>query len=157
VIGTFKLGGSNDPPGWRPLALPLGDVGTIASVELVAKSSAKGARVMFASPRVVVPEAANAVAPSPPKAKGVVLVVLGTLSRKQISPYGGTISMPELGRIAEGGTLFEAHRGTSGLSNSAVASMLTGTLAREHGVTELDATLSPSVFTVAEAARQAGV
>lgn len=157
VIGTFKLGGPNDPPGWRPVALPLGDVGTIASVELVAKSSAKGARIVFAAPRVVVPEAANATVVTTPKAKGVVLVVLGMLSRKQGSLYGGGIAMPELARIAEGGTVFEAHRGTSGQSNSALASMLTGTLAREHGVSEPDATLSPSVFTVAEAARQAGV
>jgi arylsulfatase A-like enzyme len=65
--------------------------------------------------------------------------------------------MPELARIAEGGTVFDAHRGTSGQANSAVASMLTGALAREHGAAEPEATLSPSVFAVAEAARQAGV
>ena len=162
VIGTFKLGGPNDPPGWRPLALPLGDIGTIASVELVAKSSAKGARVVFAAPKVVVPEAAStganvASVPTAVKAKGVILVVVGTLSRKQGSLYGGSIAMPELAKIAEGGAVFEAHRGTSGQTNSALASMLTGALAREHGVSEPDATLSPSVFTVAEAARQAGV
>lgn len=157
VIGTFKLGGPNDPPGWRPLALPLGDVGTIASVELVAKSSAKGARIVFAAPRVVVPEAANATVSATPRMKSVVLVVLGTLSRKQGSLYGGTIAMPELAKIAEGGTVFDAHRGTSGQANSAVASMLTGALAREHGVSEPEATFSSSVFTVSEAARQAGV
>lgn len=157
VIGTFRVGGPNDPPGWRPLALPLGDVATIASIELVSKSSAKGARVLFAAPRVVVPENANATVASTPKAKAVVLVVLGMLSRKQGSPYGGSIAMPELAKIAEGGTVFEAHRGTSGQSNSALASMLTGALAREHGVSDAEATLSPSVFAVAEAARQAGI
>lgn len=157
IVGTFKLGGPNDPPGWRPLALPLGDIGTIASVELVSKTSAKGARVVFAAPRVVVPEAADGAVAATPRAKGVVLVVLGTLSRKQGSLYGGSIAMPELARIAERGSVFEAHRGTSGQSNSALASMLTGALAREHGVADAEATLSPSVFTVAEAARQAGI
>lgn len=157
VVGTLHVGGPNDPPGWRPLSLPLGDVGTIASVELVAKTSAKGARVVFAAPRVVVPGPANAVAVTPPRARGVVLVVLGTLSRKQGSVYGGTIAMPELAHLAEGGTVFEAHRGTSSQANSAVASMLTGTLAREHGVADAEATLAASTFAVAEAARQAGV
>ena len=98
--------------------MPLGDVGTIASVELVAKSSAKGARVVFAAPRVIVPEStaagASAAVPSKGKAKGVVLVVIGTLSRKQGSLYGGNIAMPELAKIAEGGTVFDTHRGTSG-------------------------------------------
>ena len=52
VIGSFKLGGEGAPP-WQPVSLPLGDVGTLAAVELVAKTSTKGARVVFAEPRVV--------------------------------------------------------------------------------------------------------
>jgi arylsulfatase A-like enzyme len=158
VVGSFQVGGPGALPVWRPVSLPLGDVGTIAGVELVAKAGAKGARIVFAQPRVVVPEAMNATLPAaPPRARGVVVVVLGTVSRKQISPYGGPIAMPELARLAEGGTVFDAHRGVSSFANGALASMLSGALAREHGVDAPDATLSPTVFTFAEAARQAGV
>lgn len=160
VVGTFHLGGPNDPPGWRPVSIPLGEVGTIAAVELVAKESSKGARVVFARTRVVLPGAAAAAAappPPPPRAKGVVLVVLGTLSRKQVSAYGGPIATPELARLASGGALFEAHRASSSFAHAAVASMLSGALPRAHGASDADATLAASTFTVAEAARQAGI
>jgi hypothetical protein len=42
VIGSFRLGGEGAPP-WQPISLPLGDVGTLAAVELVATTSTKGA------------------------------------------------------------------------------------------------------------------
>lgn len=155
VVGSVHVGGPLDPPGWIPLSLPLGDVGTLAAVELVARSSSKGARIVFAEPRVVAP--APAAESAPPKARGVALIVLGTVARRQLSIYGGPIAMPELAQIASKGTVFEAHRGTSNLGNGAVASMLTGQHPRDHGVAEPDAALPESVLTVAEAARQGGV
>ena len=158
VVGTFRLGGPTDPPGWRPISIPLGDIATIAGVELVAKSSSKGARVAFAEARVVPPappdEAAAEVAP--PKARGVILVVMGTTSRR-ISIHGGSVAMPELASLANGGIVFDAHRATSSYANGALGSMLTGLSPREHGASDADAVLSPSVFTIAEATRQAGV
>ncbi len=159
VIGSFHLGGPTDPPGWRPISLPLGDVGTIAGVELVAKNSSKGARVAFGEARVVPPlEQVASPPPEPavPKARGVILVVLGSTSRR-ISLYGGATAMPELAGLAGGGVVFEAHRATSSWASGAVGSMLTGLSPREHGASDGDAVLAPSVFTVAEAARQAGV
>lgn len=154
VIGSFKLGGE-ESPAWRPISLPLGDVGTLAGVELVAKSSTKGARVVFAEPRVLVPSA-----PEPPKvatSRGVIVVVLGTLAPKSLSPYGGAFATTELAELAQRGAVFETHRASTTLANGAVASMLTGLLPREHGVADPTAALNPSGFTIAEAARQAGV
>jgi hypothetical protein len=154
VIGTFKLGGEGAVP-WQPISLPLGDVGTLAAVELVAKSSTKGARVVFAEPRVV---ATGTAAPAPaPKARGVILVVVGTVSAKSLSPYGGTTVTPELAQLATAGTLFESHRATTSFANGALASMLTGLPPRAHGVSEPDASLGAVGVTIAEAARQAGV
>jgi arylsulfatase A-like enzyme len=154
VIGSFHVGGPTDPPGWRPVSLPLGDVGTIAGIELVSKGGAKGARVAFAEARVVAPREPEV--PARPPARGAILVVLGTTSRR-LSIQGGSIPMPELANLASGGTVFEAHRATSSYASGALGSMLTGLTPREHGASDGDAVLSPSVFTIAEAARQAGV
>jgi arylsulfatase A-like enzyme len=158
VVGSFHLGGPTDPPGWRPVSLPLGDVGTIAGVELVTNGSSKGARVAFAEARVTAPiaRAPEPAEPAPPPARGVVLVVLGTTSRR-LSIHGGPIATPELAELASGGTIFDAHRATSSVASAALGSMLTGLSPREHGASDGDATLSPSVFTVAEATRQAGI
>ncbi len=160
VVGTFHLGGPTDPTGWRPISIPLGDIGTIAGVELVAKNSSKGARVAFAEARVVPPPEQTAAAAAPPavvpKARGVILVVLGTTGRR-ISIHGGSIAMPELANLANSGVVFEAHRATSSWATGAVGSMLTGLSPREHGASDADAVLAPGVFTIAEAARQAGI
>jgi arylsulfatase A-like enzyme len=152
VVGSFHVGGEGAPP-WRPVSLPLGDVGTIAAVELSAKQSGKGARVVFAEPRVTAGRTAEG---KPPASRGVLLVVLGTAPPKMLSPWGGTIAMPELAQLGSGGMVFEGHRATTSLAAGATASMLTGVLPRDHGVSETDASLAPGVVTIAEAARQAG-
>jgi arylsulfatase A-like enzyme len=129
-------------------------------VELVAKTSSKGARVAFAEAKVTGPIDASEVQPAsaPPVARGVIVVALGSTSRRLLSLYGGSIQLPELSALASnGGIVFEAQRATSSFSSGALGSMLTGVLPREHGASDADATLSPTVFTVAEAARQAGV
>lgn len=154
VIGSFKLGGEGAPP-WQPVSLPLGDVGTLAAVELVAKTSTKGARVVFAEPRVVAARTAPTV--TAPRARGVIMVVMGTVAAKTLSPYGGPTVTPELAQLATAGTVFDAHRATTSFASGAMASMLTGLPPRAHGVSEPDTMLGPSVFTIAEAARQAGV
>lgn len=154
VVAALHLGGPLDPPGWRPLAIPLGDVATLGAIELVAKSSSKGARIVFAEPRVVRTGAAPAVTPS---AKSAILVVLGTVARRQLAIHGGPIATPELAELGAQGLVFEAHRGTSNLASGALASMLTGQLPRVHGVDEPDAALPEDVLTIAEAMRQGGI
>jgi len=159
VVGSFHLGGPGAPQGWRPISLPLGDIGTIAGVELVAKNSTKGARVAFAEARVVPPlDQIAAAAPEVPvpTARGVILVVLGSTSRR-ISIHGGSTAMPELANLASSGIVFDAHRATSSWASGAVGSMLTGLSPREHGASDGDAVLAPGVFTIAQAAREAGI
>jgi hypothetical protein len=154
VVGSFRLGGEG-APAWQPISLPLGDLGTLAAVELVAKSSTKGARIVFAEPRVV---AGHAVEPiEVPQAKGVILVVLGTLSARSLAPYGGALPTTELSQLAAGGMVFEAHRSTTSFASGALASMLTGLPPRVHGVSDPEAMLGAPGLTIAEAARQAGV
>ena len=154
VVGSFKLGGEGAPP-WQPVSLPLGDIGALAAVELVAKTSTKGARVVFAEPRVTAGRAAPAA--KAPRARGVIMVVLGTVGAKSLAPYGGSTPMPELAQLGTAGTVFEAHRASTSFASGAMASMLTGLPVRAHGVSEPDAVLGPAGITIAEAARQAGV
>ena len=154
VVGSFHLGGEGAPP-WQPISLPLGDVGTLAAVELVAKSSTKGARVVFAEPRVVAVHAAETV--EAPRARGVIMVVMGSVSPKSLSPYGGTTATTELAQLATAGTVFESHRASTSFASGALASMLTGLPPRVHGVSEPEAMLGTTGVTIAEAARQAGV
>lgn len=161
VVGTFQLGG-DDAPAWRAISVPLGDVGTLAAVELVATSSTKGARVVFAEPRVVAPppQQEPRVAREPGSAtaaRGVVLVVLGSIAPRGLSAWGGTTPTPALASLVAGGSSFESHRASSGLASAAMASMLTGLSPREHGAAEADLPLSTSGPTIAEAARQGGV
>ena len=154
VVGSFHLGGEG-APAWQPISLPMGDIGTLAAVELVAKSSTKGARVMFAEPRVVATHPTETA--TAPRARGVIMVVLGSLAAKSLSPYGGAIATTELAQLATAGTVFDAHRATTSFASGALASMLTGLSARAHGVSEQDAMLGTAGVTIAEAARQAGV
>ncbi len=154
IVGSFHLGGEGAPP-WQPISLPLGDVGTLAAVELVAKNSTKGARVVFAEPRVIAAHAAETV--EAPKARGVIMVVMGSVSPKSLSPYGGTTATTELAQLATSGTVFEAHRASTSFASGALASMLTGLPPRVHGVSEPEAMLGATGVTIAEAARQAGV
>ena len=154
VIGSFKLGGEG-APAWQPISLPLGDVGTVAGVELVAKSSTKGARVVFAEPRIIATGTASADKVTP--ARGVIMVVLGSIAAKSLSPYGGPMATTELSQLTTSGTVFDAHRASTSFANGAVASMLTGLQPRSHGVSEPEASLGTSGITIAEAARQAGV
>ena len=154
VVGSFHLGGEGAPP-WQPISLPLGDVSTLAAVELVAKNSTKGARVVFAEPRVVAVHAAETL--EAPKARGVIMVVMGSVSPKSLSPYGGTTATTELAQLATAGTVFESHRASTSFASGALASMLTGLPPRLHGVSEPEAMLGTTGITIAEAARQAGV
>ena len=155
VVGSYHLGGGEGAPAWVPLSLPLGDLGTLASIELVAKSSTKGARIVFAEPKVVATSVPKPVKPT--AARGVVVVVLGSTAAKSLSPYGGSLATPELSALAASGTTFDAHRASTSFASGAVASMLTGLPPRAHGVSEPEASLGASGVTIAEAARQAGI
>jgi arylsulfatase A-like enzyme len=87
----------------------------------------------------------------------VIVVAMGSTSRRMLSLYGGSVPLPDLEALAKDGAVFESHRATSSYASGAMGSMLTGLGPRENGASDPDAALAPSVFTVAEAARQAGV
>jgi arylsulfatase A-like enzyme len=145
---------------------PLAGKGTLGAIELVAVRSTHGARVVFGEPRVVSAPAAAASAPAPPPVTGVVLVVLGSIAPRSIDLYAAAASangsapatpMPELDALARTGVTFDANRATSGAASGALASILTALPARAHGVIDDESGLSPTVTTLADVARQAGI
>lgn len=156
VLGAAHVAGGGSA--WVPWSVPVtgldGD-GALASLEIVVKRAAKGTRVLLGEPRAVVAESSPL--PTPPPARGVVLVVLGDVPAKAFAPWGGPHAAPELSRLAASGTTFTANRATSSLASSVMATLLTGLPARLHGVDDPDARLPAGPTTLEEACRQAGV
>lgn len=155
VVAQLHLGAA-EAAAWRPVAIPLGEVDTTGAVELRVVRARKGTRVLFGEARVVRTSPAAPRTPFAP-ARGVVLVVLGTMAPRSLSAFGGERATPELARLAEHGLVFDQNRATSALSNAVVASMLSGGSPTEHGLVDGDARLVTGPTLVSEAARQAGI
>jgi hypothetical protein len=160
VLGTAKVaaGGS----GWAPWSVPITGVegeGALGAIELAVTRSGKGTRVLLGEPRLV------GVEPTPPEdgtasrhpAKAVVVIVLGSESPRSLAPWGGPHPVPELARVASTGVVFEAHRASSSLASSVLASILTGLPARVLGMGDPDARLPAGVTTLQDACRQGGI
>jgi arylsulfatase A-like enzyme len=170
-LGTVHLSGraQGQPQAWQSIDasidLPVANAdgpgaGALGALELVVKDASKGARVLFGAPRVVARDEHRepvAERKTMPPARGVVLVVLGTLTPRALALYGGAHAMPELSGLARTGVTFDQHRATTTLSAGAMASMLTGLPSYEHRVTEADARLPRGTTTIATAARAAGI
>jgi arylsulfatase A-like enzyme len=157
TIGTAHLEGP-DREG-KAVSFPIPDLGdkagALGAIELVATRSPANTRVLFGEPKVTI--SIPPPAPRSPPARGVVLVVMGSVATRSLSLYGGKLPVPELSRVAERGIVFDANRATTGLENGSFASMITGLSAREHGVDDGDARLPGALTTIADAARQAGI
>jgi arylsulfatase A-like enzyme len=147
----------------KPVSWSVGDVGSdrgvLGAIDFVATRVPKGGRILFGHPRIVssMHKKASQGASTQSVSRGVVLVVIGGLATHSLAVYGGTRAVPELAAVAQGGTVFDAHRATSGLSSGAFASMITGQTARMHTLEDADARLPRSLTTIADAARQAGI
>jgi len=156
VLGTAHVAGGGIA--WAPWTVPVtgldGD-GALSSLELVVKRASKGTRVLLGEPRVVV--TGGSPSPTPPPARGVVVVVLGSTSARSLSPWGGPHAATALAGLAAKGTTFTANRAVSSLANADVASMLTGLPPRVHSVDDPDARLGPGPTTIEDACRQGGV
>ena len=89
------------------------------------------------------------------KPRGVVVVAMGSTSRRMLDVRRhGPAARAR--RARQGTHRLRSHRASSSYASGAVGSMLTDLGPRENGANDPDAALS-STFTVAEAARQAGI
>jgi arylsulfatase A-like enzyme len=154
VLSTIELSPRDKGP--KPLDLEIPGDARIAMVEFRAGGLAKGARLTLTEPQLTAPIQPVVKSQLPP-AQGMVLVVLGTVPKRALSPYGGSVVLPELSTLAAHGVVFEEHRATSTLASASVASMLTGLDAKQHGLTSPRAAMPRSIGMVQEVLRQAGI
>lgn len=140
---------------WRAVSWPVELPGqALGAFELVVAKGTPGARALLADVRALAPDAPA----KPPEetAKNAVIVVLGSLPARALAPFGGPEPVARLASLAAEGEVFEAHRAASTWPSTSLASMLTGLPPPAHGVEERT-TLGPSILTLVDAARQAGV
>ncbi|HLK37294.1 MAG TPA: sulfatase-like hydrolase/transferase [Polyangiaceae bacterium] len=156
VLGTAHVLGGG--AGWTPWSLPVtgldGD-GALGSIEVVVKRAARGTRVLLGEPRLVAAGPVGTASQS--GARGVLLVILGSIASATLAPWGGPHPVPELVRFASTGTTFSANRASSSLANAVVASMLTGLPPILHRLDDATVRLPDGPTTVQEAFRQGGV
>jgi arylsulfatase A-like enzyme len=130
--------------------------GTLGAIEFAVTRSSKDARFLLGAPKVV-SAAPPTQPPTPTPARGVIVVVLGDVSIRALSLYGGQTDLPALGAVAAHGIVFEQHRSGTTFPSGTLAAMLSGQSAHAIKMDLPDARLPKSVVTIADAARQAGV
>ena len=159
IIGTVHLDQSDGAVA-RLRSWPVGDLGAeagaLGAIELSVVRASPGARVVFGQPRLVSSSAAAAPKP-PPVGRGAVLVIMSGVGARSLQINGGTLPAPAVTSLASAGSIFDAHRATSGLASGAVGSMFTGMSARDLSLADAAARLPHGVTTIADAARQAGI
>ncbi len=85
----------------------------------------------------------------------VLLVMVDTLRADHLSCYGAEIETPNLCRLVEGGTTYQAFSHAS-WTKPATASLLSSTLPSTHGAIAKPSTLSPDLTLISEAMQDGG-
>ena len=85
----------------------------------------------------------------------VILVMVDTLRADHLSCYGAEIRTPNLCRLAEGGTIYQAFSHAS-WTKPATASLLTSTLPSTHSAISKPSTLSQDLVLISEAMQDGG-
>ncbi len=152
TLQTRKLNGG-DAATWTPLELDLGEYASeVIGLELSALDATRGGRVAFGDPVIVrKPEPL----PAPPLARTVVMIVLGSVQRAELPPWGATGSMTALGEIARGAVAFSQYRAPSSVVQSVLGTLLTGLPPRAHRLEEASDRLPASVRSVQRIVKEA--
>jgi hypothetical protein len=86
----------------------------------------------------------------------VVLVVLSSVDRGRIPPWGPSAGMPTLSNLAKHAVAFSAHRAPSSVPAASFASLVSGVAPPVHGIQFPGDQLRDKVVTVAETLKEAG-
>jgi hypothetical protein len=142
ALTTRKLVGG-DGATWTPVELDLGAYATdVIGLELSALEATRGGRVAFGDPVIERKEAD----PEPmPLANTVVLIVLSSVNRASLPPWGPTGQLVAFGELARHGVAFSRYRAPSTVAASVLATLLTGLLPREHRLEDPSDRLSPAL------------
>ncbi len=153
VLSTRKISGG-DGGSFMPVSLDLGPAaGEVVGLELRATEGSRGGRVVFGDPII---SRASAAMPQTPPAHTVVLVVLASVERGRLPPWGPAAGMPALADLAKHAVTFSAHRAPSSVPAAAFASLISGTSPAVHGIERPGDKLRPKVATLAETLKEAG-
>jgi arylsulfatase A-like enzyme len=137
---------------WKPASLALSDVGgKPATIELRAKSSSQGGRLLFGDPVVRVNAAPL---PAVPAARLVVVVVLSGVDRTK---FTNAEQYPAVAELARTGITFLAHRAPTTVTASVMASLITGKSPEAHGVEDAEAKVPTALTTLGGAAGEGSV
>lgn len=153
VLSTRKISGG-DGGSFTPVSLDLAPAaGELVGLELRAVEGSRGGRVVFGDPII---SRATAEMPQAPPARTVVLVVLASVERGRLPPWGPAANMPALADLAKHAVVFSAHRAPSSVPAASFASLISGTSPAVHGIERPGDKLRPKVATLAETLKEAG-
>ncbi len=153
VLSTRKLSGG-DGASFTPVSLDLSAAGSeVVGLELRALEGSRGGRVVFGDPIV---SRSTAELPQVPAARNVVVVVLSSVDRGRLPPWGPAAGMTTLSDLAKHAVAFSAHRAPSGVAAASLASLLSASAPSVHGLQVPGDRLRQKVVTVAETIKEAG-
>lgn len=153
VLSTRKISGG-DGGSFTPVSLDLAPAaGEVVGLELRAVEGSRGGRVVFGDPII---SRASAAMPQTPPARTVVLVVLASVERGRLPPWGPAAGMPALADLAKHAVTFSAHRAPSSVPAASFASLISGTAPAVHGIERPGDRLRSKVATLAETLKEAG-
>jgi hypothetical protein len=153
VLTTRKLAGG-DGASFTPVTLDLSAAaGEVVGLELRATEGSKGGRVVFGDPMI---SRASAEVPRTPAAHTALIVVLSSVDRGRLPPWGPAAGMTTLSDLAKHAVVFSAHRAPSGVPAASFASLLSGLSPSVHGIMAPGDRLRSKVVTLAETLKEAG-
>jgi hypothetical protein len=153
ILATRKLTGG-DGSSFVPLVLDLAAAdGDVIGLELRATEGARAGRVVFGDPAIT---RKLPVLPRVPGAQTVVIVILSSVDRARLPPWGSTGALSALAELARQATVFSAHRAPSSVPAASVASLLSGLPPAGHGLQSSTDRLRAGVATIAELVKEAG-
>lgn len=152
VLDSKRLSGG-DAAAWTPVSLDLGRfAGELIALEFRALETTRGGRVAFGDPEIVRKPAA---AKDVPRAKVAVLVLLSSVARGSVPPWGKTGGLSGMSELARVGVAFSRHRSQTTVSTGVMATLLTGLLPNQHGVNAPLHRLPAGIRTLAKLVKEA--
>ncbi len=153
VLSTRKISGG-EGGSFVPVSLDLAPAaGELVGLELRALEGSRGGRVVFGDPII---SRARAEVKHSPAARTVVLVVLSSVDRGRLPPWGPVAGLSVLGDLAKHAVVFSAHRAPSTVASASFASLVSGLPPAVHGIERPGDKLRDKVLTIAETVKQAG-
>jgi arylsulfatase A-like enzyme len=131
VLDSKRLAGG-DAAAWTPVELDLGRfAGELVALEFRSLETTRGGRVAFGDPEIVRKKAE--IKPEP-RAKLAVLVLMSSVARSVVPPWGKTGGLSGMSELARVGVAFSRHRSPTTVPTGVLATLLTGLLPNQHTV-----------------------